>query len=173
VSNPGKPRAKDSPLTLDAIDWKVLHDLQMDGSLTHAELARRYARSPNVMTQRIARMEKAGIITGYHARVNPRALGMPFTAIIRISVTRDRLKAITKTLKNRAEISEWYVGEGEGEAVTLIIKVHLTFIERVEDIVDLLAGYGTPYATVVLSSPVDGREIERPGGRGAGGSADI
>ena len=145
---------------LDTVDWKILHDLQMDGRLSCAELGRRSKLSKPAIRRRVARMEKAGIITGYRAHVNPKRLGMPFTAIILQAVAHDQVKQLTTVVKNWIEISECYIVEGE--ASTFFMKAHLTSMEQLENLVDRLAPYGTPNASVVLSSPVEDRAIERP-----------
>jgi Lrp/AsnC family leucine-responsive transcriptional regulator len=105
-------------------------------------------------------MEEVGIITGYRAHVNPKALGMSLTAIIRMSVAPDQVKELTAVVKKCVGVSECY--SGRGEASTFFIQAHLMSIERLEALLDRLAPYGTPIATIVLSSPVEHRAIEPP-----------
>jgi Lrp/AsnC family leucine-responsive transcriptional regulator len=163
MSKPQGKASRNSPtFTLDDLGWKLLHELQMNGKISLAELARRCGRTTNAMIARVARMEKAGLIRGYHARVDPKALGIPYTAIIRLSVAHHHVKQLRTVLKNCAEVSEWYIEEGD--PITFFIKAHLVRVERVESLVDLLAPYGTAHATIVLSSPLEAREIKRPEG---------
>ena len=60
---------------LDTIDRRILELLQQDGRLTMTELGERVGLSTSPCSQRVKRLEAQGVITGYHARVNPTALG--------------------------------------------------------------------------------------------------
>ena len=57
--------------TLDRIDRKILANLQADGRLTNQALAERVALSPSACLARVRRLERAGAIQGYHARLDP------------------------------------------------------------------------------------------------------
>jgi Lrp/AsnC family transcriptional regulator, leucine-responsive regulatory protein len=57
--------------TLDRIDRRILANLQAEGRLTNQALARRVALSPSACLARVRRLERAGVIQGYHARVDP------------------------------------------------------------------------------------------------------
>ena len=59
----------------DGTDRRILEELQSDGRLSLAELGRRVGLSPPAVAERVQRLERDGAITGYHARVDPRALG--------------------------------------------------------------------------------------------------
>jgi DNA-binding Lrp family transcriptional regulator len=56
---------------LDAIDWKILKELQDDGRMTNVELARRVGISAPPCLRRVKRLEEAGIIRGYRALLSP------------------------------------------------------------------------------------------------------
>src|SRR5437660_625405 len=108
---------------LDDRGWRVLHELQMDGRLSYAELGRRCKCSKTTIIRRIARLERAGVIAGYRARVDPKALGMPFKVVIRLSVASDLVEQLASFVRSRAEISEWYIAKGK--AGSLFVKAHL------------------------------------------------
>ena len=61
---------------LDRIDLKILDALQAQGRLSMTELAERVGLSASPCTERVRRMEREGVITGYHAHLHPQALGM-------------------------------------------------------------------------------------------------
>ena len=61
---------------LDAIDWKILAELQADGRMTNVELASRVGISAPPCLRRVRALEDAGLIRGYHARVDARGLGL-------------------------------------------------------------------------------------------------
>ena len=63
-----------APLKLDRIDRRILATLQIDGRITNQALAEQAALSPSACLARVRRLEKAGVIEGYGARLNPWAL---------------------------------------------------------------------------------------------------
>ncbi|MBX9925359.1 MAG: Lrp/AsnC family transcriptional regulator [Hyphomicrobiaceae bacterium] len=65
---------------LDAIDWRILKELQSDGSITNVALAERVGLSPPPCLRRVRALETAGLITGYTALLDERRLGFPVEA---------------------------------------------------------------------------------------------
>ena len=66
--------------TLDAIDWKILKEMQDDGRITNVELARRVGISAPPCLRRVRSLEQAGYIKGYRALLDGKALGCEVTA---------------------------------------------------------------------------------------------
>ncbi len=73
-------------LKLDAIDRKILTELQADGRMTNVELSRRVGISAPPCLRRVRSLEEAGLLEGYHARVNARALGYEVTVFAMVSL---------------------------------------------------------------------------------------
>jgi DNA-binding Lrp family transcriptional regulator len=71
---------------LDAIDWKILRELQDDGRITNVELSRRVGISAPPCLRRVKRLEDAGIIRGYRAMLNSPALGLGVVAFCLIGL---------------------------------------------------------------------------------------
>src|SRR5262249_53872725 len=69
---------------LDAVNRRLLSELEQDARLSTAELARRVNLSPPAVAERVRRLEQAGVITGYRAVIDPRAVGYPLAAVVRI-----------------------------------------------------------------------------------------
>ncbi len=69
----------ESPDALDETDRQILAELQEDGRITNVELARRVDLSAPPCLRRVRRLEEAGIIRGYHAEIDPAALGFQIT----------------------------------------------------------------------------------------------
>src|SRR5687768_6313778 len=69
---------------LDAVNIQVLRELQQEPRLTMSELGRRVGMSAPAVTERVRRMEEAGIILGYRLDIDPAPLGLPITIYIRI-----------------------------------------------------------------------------------------
>src|SRR5258708_9381898 len=104
-------------------------------------------------------MEDAGIITSYHADIDPMKVGMPITAFIRMSVVGDVFTRITAVVKSSPEVVECHRGTG---ADSFIMKVHVRSVEHLESLIDLLTSYGTTSTSIVISSPVAKQEIRTP-----------
>ncbi len=143
---------------LDQIGWKLLHELQINGRLSYAELGRRVGLTTPAVVERVKRMEEAGIIVGYHADIDPMKVGMPITAFIRMSVVGDVFTRITAVVKNSPEVVECHRGTG---ADSFIMKVHVRSVEHLEALIDRLTPFGTTSTSIVLSSPVEKRAINR------------
>ncbi len=72
---------------LDRIDRRILRDLQEDGRMTNVELARRAGISAPPCLRRVRALEEAGFIRGYHADLNPEALGFGVTVFAQVGLT--------------------------------------------------------------------------------------
>ena len=66
---------------LDAVDWKLLDELQRDGRMTNVELSRRVGISAPPCLRRVRALEEAGIIEGYRALLDARKLGLSLMAL--------------------------------------------------------------------------------------------
>ena len=71
---------------LDRIDRKILDILQREGRIAMTELAQRIGLSTSPCSERVRRMEREGIITGYHATVSPKALGKNLLVFVEITL---------------------------------------------------------------------------------------
>ncbi|HPK31322.1 MAG TPA: winged helix-turn-helix transcriptional regulator [Ottowia sp.] len=72
---------------IDRIDRRILDVLQRQGRLPMTELAQEVGLSTSPVTERVRRMERAGIITGYQARVDPAALGRPLLVFVELTLS--------------------------------------------------------------------------------------
>src|SRR5258707_2514784 len=143
---------------LDQVGWNLLNDLQLKGRISYAELGRRVGLPTPAVVERVKRMEEAGIITSYHADIDPMKVGMPITAFIRMSVVGDVFTRITGVVKASPEVVECHRGTG---ADSFIMKVHVRSVEHLESLIDRLTPFGTTSTSIVLSSPVEKRAINR------------
>ncbi|EHK86530.1 AsnC family transcriptional regulator [Saccharomonospora azurea SZMC 14600] len=74
-------------LSLDGVDWDILFHLRQDGRLSNVELAKRVGLSPPPCLRRVKRLEKAGVIRGYRAVIDPKALGRGLEVFVDIEVS--------------------------------------------------------------------------------------
>jgi DNA-binding Lrp family transcriptional regulator len=79
---------------LDSIDWAILKELQADGSITNVELARRVGLSAPPCLRRVRALENAGIIKGYRAMLDPKALGFEIVCFAMVQLDAQEQKAL-------------------------------------------------------------------------------
>ena len=73
---------------MDAIDRQIIAELSRDGRLSNVELAERIGLSPAPCLRRVRKLESDGVILGYVARINPRAVGRGFEVLVNVDLTR-------------------------------------------------------------------------------------
>lgn len=99
-------RNKMPKVLLDRIDRRILEHLQADGRLTNQDLAARVALSPSPCLRRVRALEEAGLITGYHAQVDARKLGLSLMALVHISMDRHTPERFTNFETAISELPE-------------------------------------------------------------------
>jgi len=141
---------------IDEIDRKLLRELQQDARASYAELGRRVGLTTPAVIERIRKLEDAGIIIGYRAEIDPAKIGLPITAFIRMSITGVDYSHIIEVANDSKEILECHRGTG-GDS--FIMKVAVSSVEHLQELIDRLTPYGITTTTIVLSSPVKRRVI--------------
>lgn len=105
---------------LDAIDWNILKELQDDGRITNVELARRVGISAPPCLRRMRALEEAGIVTGYRALVDEKALGFDVTMFAMVGLSSQAeadLNAFAARVKDWAVVRECYMLSGEADFI--------------------------------------------------------
>ena len=111
---------------LDRIDLKILDILQREGRISVTELAERISLSATPCSDRIKRMEREGVISGYHARVNPAALGKNLLVFLEIKLSAksgDVFDKVKKELLYVPEVMECHLVSGDFD---YLVKARLT-----------------------------------------------
>lgn len=104
--------------SLDEIDLKLLRYLQENGRTTNKLLADHIGLSPTGCIKRVQLLENAGIISGYHARVEPEQVGLGLQAFLRVSLARhdrDDLYRFIADVKSWPEVVACYTTSGDGD----------------------------------------------------------
>ena len=136
---------------IDAVNRRVLEELQRDPRLTMSELGRRVGMSSPAVTERVRRLEEAGVIRGYRLDLNPVALGLPIAAYIRIRPNPGQLPRIAELAQQIPEVVECHRITGED---CFILKVHIPAIDQLDRLLDSFLLYGSTTTTIIQSSPV-------------------
>ena len=140
---------------IDQTDRKIIGELTTDGRVSLAELGRRVNLSPPAVAERVQRLERAGIITGYRAELDPRALGYQLTAIVRIKPAPGRLPRIPELALEIPEVGECHRITGED---CFFLKVHLRSIDELSTVLDRFLEFGETTTSIVNSSPIVRRD---------------
>jgi Lrp/AsnC family leucine-responsive transcriptional regulator len=141
---------------LDEIDRRLLEELGADGRLTMAELGRRISLSPPAVAERVQRLERGGVITGYKAVIDPKAIGYPLAAVVRVRPASRQLQRIPELARETPEVVECYRITGED---CFFLKLHLRSIDDLEEILDRFVEYGQTTTSIIHSAPVADRPL--------------
>ena len=144
---------------LDPVNVRMLDELRRNPRITMSELARRLGMSSPAVTERVQRLEAKGIITGYRVDLDPRALGWPVAAFVRIRPGPGQLTRIAELAQNTPEVVECHRITGED---CFLLKVFVTEIDKLEDVLDRFLMYGQTTSSIVQSSPVPARPLPLP-----------
>lgn len=101
---------------LDRLDRQILNILQVEGRIAMTELAERVHLSPTPCSDRVKRMEREGVILGYHARVNPQAIGRNLLVFLEIKLSAksgDVFDRVKEELRGVPEVLECHLVSGE------------------------------------------------------------
>lgn len=109
---------------LDQIDRRILADLQADGRMTNVDLARRAGISAPPCLRRVRALEEAGFLKGYHAQVDPVALGYNVTIFAQVglnSQAESDLRAFEERVMEWPEVRECHMLAGETDFLLKIV----------------------------------------------------
>lgn len=146
----------DSTFLPDAVDWRLLTELQRDGRRSFAELARAVAMSPSAVAERVRRLEETGVVAGYQAVVDPHRVGLPIMAFVRLRYPTGNYRPFHALLDSTPEVVEAHHVTGED---CFVLKVLARSMRHLEEVTGRIAGLGAVTTSVVYSSPLPGRPL--------------
>src|SRR3954470_19648137 len=118
---------------LDAVNVHLLRELRRDPRLTMTELGRRVSMSSPAVTERVRRLEEAGVIRGYRLDIDPAALGLPIAAYVRVRPNPGQLPRVAELARCIPEVVECHRITGED---CFILKVHLPAMDQLDRLLD-------------------------------------
>ena len=144
---------------LDGVNSRLLRELHDDPRITMSALARRVGMSAPAVTERVQRLQRSGVITGFRMEVDPAALGLPVTAFARIRPTAGQLDRIAALAREIGQVTECHRITGED---CFLVKVHVARIQDLEEVLDRFLLYGQTVSSIVVSTPVPPRPLPLP-----------
>jgi Lrp/AsnC family leucine-responsive transcriptional regulator len=139
---------------LDPVNLRVLDELVANGRIAMAELGRRVGLSAPAVAERVQRLERAGVIAGYRAELDPRALGFPVSAIVRIRPSPGQLQRIPDVARKTPEVAECHRITGDD---CYLLRLHLRSIDELEEVLDRFTPHGQTTTSIIHSTPVPRR----------------
>lgn len=134
------PQTRPNPENLDSIDFALLDALQNQGRLPVVELAKRINLSPTPCTLRMRKLEQDGVISGYHARLNPAVLGQALLVFVTVSLKATdeaTLKAFNAAVRPVKQILECHM---VGGGFDYLIKIRVRDMAEYRDILGGVIG---------------------------------
>jgi Lrp/AsnC family leucine-responsive transcriptional regulator len=144
---------------LDPTNLRLIAELQADARLSIAELGRRIGLSPPAVAERMTRLEEEGVITGYHAEVNPRALGYELGAILRIRPAPRQIATVAELAGDTPQVVECHRITGED---CFLMRLEVRSVAELEDVIDRFAFHGQTTTSIMQRSPVPRRPAALP-----------
>ena len=148
---------------LDETNLRLLRALSDDPRLSMSALARQVGMSAPAVTERVVRLEQAGVIRGYRLEIDPAAVGLPVAAWVRLRPGPGQLPKIAGLAQATPEVVECHRITGED---CFLMKIHVAAIERLEEVLDRFLIHGQTTSSIVVSTPVPPRSVPLRAGDG-------
>jgi DNA-binding Lrp family transcriptional regulator len=146
---------------LDQIDRRILQTLKTDGRISNTDLAERVGLSPSACLRRVQELERAGVIKGYRAVLNPEAMEIGFVAYVSVGLTRhakDDQRAFETAIARAPEVRECHNVTGAIEFLLRVETRDLRSFQRFHtEVLGALPQVSTITSYIVMDSPKDER----------------
>jgi len=143
---------------IDDLSWKILKCLQSNARLSNAGIGRQVGISSPAVSERIKKLEDAGIIQGYNTAVSPFEVGYQLKAIINLRAFMGKLKPFLEKVKTYDEVVNCYRITGNEN---IVMEVVLRNQKHLESFIDQLIVYGETKTQIVLSHVVKNNSIKK------------
>jgi Lrp/AsnC family transcriptional regulator of ectoine degradation len=156
---------------LDRYDLGILAALQRDGRMTKVKLAEAVHLTPSPCWERLRRLEKEGVIAGYHARIDPKKLGSATTVIVEVALREHRSGDFERFERAVRAIPEIVECQATGGGIDYVMKVVVPDVDAYQRLIDGLLedglGIERYYSYIVTKAVKEGGAL--PLDRLAGG----
>ena len=141
---------------MDVTDHKIIDILQKDGRISMKDLGKIVGLTSPAVSERVRRLEEAGIIEGYKAVVNPDALGKVIKAFIHISLPSNKYHELIAEARKDSRIVECHHITGDDCS---LLKVIVKDMYELEEVIDSIKKIGSTRTSIILSTPIQAKSI--------------
>jgi len=143
-------------MELDETDREILRILQEDARTPFSEVARRIDMSSATVHDRVGRMEDAGVIEGYHAEIDPKAVGFGVSAFVGLRVEQGREEDALERLREIDGVSEIHLTTGEWDVVLRVVAADTDSLRELmfEEIAGM-DGFSRSQTMIILGTDYD------------------
>ncbi len=141
---------------LDETSWKLLEALQKDGRASYRELGNQIGLSTPAVSERIRKLEDAGIICGYRAVLDLEKLGRTITAFVRIQTTPEKNAPLIEFFQTSPAVLEGHYITGQA---SFLLKIAVTSIGEMEQFINKVSHYGTTQTSIVMSTQMKNKIV--------------
>ena len=154
---------------LDAIDRRILECLQQEGRIHNQDLAERVGLSPSPCLRRVRALEEAGLIVGYRAVLDARALGLSLMALIHISMdqhTPERFANFEDHVRRIPEVMECLLitGQEADYQIKAVVKDMDAYQELLLNRITRIEGVTGVHSSFVLRRVIERSALPLPAG---------
>lgn len=146
-------------LAADPVNVRLLSELSSDPRISMSALGRAIGLSAPATSERFRRLLDAGVITGFRVDIDPRAVGLPVSAWVRVRPGPGMLPKVAALAQEIPEVTECHRITGED---CFLLKVHAPGVSEFEEALDRFLLYGQTTSSIVQSSPVSPRSLPLP-----------
>ncbi|GAB6880512.1 Lrp/AsnC family transcriptional regulator [Halorubrum gandharaense] len=144
-------------MELDDTDRAILRILQEDARTPFSEIARRIDMSSATVHDRVGRMEDAGVIEGYHAKVNAKEVGYGVSALVGLRVEQGREEDALDRLRDIEEVREIHLTTGEWDVILRVVaedtdRLRELMFDRIAD----MDGFSRSQTMIILGTDYEG-----------------
>lgn len=136
---------------IDAIGMKILRELQLNSRSSFTEIGNKVGLSSPAAAERIRKMEKEGVIKGYHADIAPEKIGYPIQSFILMTALSKNDQSVYKFAGKTSEIIECHRVSG---SECFVLRVAVSSVPDLDELVEKLNTFGETKTLIVLSTPV-------------------
>ena len=146
-------------MELDDKAWRLISALQSDGRASLKTLAEATGLSVPATLERLRRLEEAGVVRGFHADIDPKALGYGVRALVGINAPQPGKQSLLERLRSHSQVIECHHVSGSDSYSVLVVATDLQDLER------FIAGinaWGETRTSIIFSTPIERRALTRP-----------
>jgi len=147
-------------MELDDTDREILRILQEDARTPFSEIARRIDMSSATVHDRVNRMKDEGVITGYHASVDPKALGYGISALVGLRVKQGREQDTLDRLADIDGVQQLHLTTGEWDVVARVFAENADALrELMFERITQMDGFDRSQTMVILGTPLEDEQL--------------